>query len=548
MIKHIFLPESFQGYRIFPQRIIAYDIGKSAVTLVQLYCAGKTVTLEKTISQQIDLSKPLKERLVEALSLAQAQCDRYDAVYTTLPSSLMTFKTLKLPFTNYEKIKMVLNYEMEPLLPYPVSEAVIDCVITHTDLQEKSAEVFVVAAPKNALIEQLGIFKEAGIEPALITVDMLGLYNLVGKGYMPEGSCVTVNLDHQETRLSYIVEGKIKLIRTLGKGYAEYVASFANKTGLDQHHALEYLIRYGFDGSSEASHYSSVKEAFEPFLRELGFTIASFNQQIPSSKGCSILLSGNGAYIKKIDEYFSSVLQHPCSVIDMARVLAHHGISLSPQGALPGPEYAISLGVGTFVLTQDPLNLLPEEIDNTQTTILSKQLFTALILSLTLIIAMVIGTVWQIRSLKSELYQSADEAIEEIKRDRSFNLLQEEEEVPEGDPDVQLAELADRAENSIKAQDTAVSMFSQKESFLAYLLELATLDREQLGLVLDRIRITPEKMELSGKVRDYPEARQLRETIREWPFYGSLLPPEALEQPTFKLIQIIFSHARKQEE
>src|SRR5207249_3391525 len=130
--------------------------------------------IEKCLQETIDsdTTLTLADRTVTTLKKIKSQLDAYDQLHTVLSSSVMVFKELKLPFYDYEKIKMIINFEVEPLLPFSVHDAVIDFIITKHIKEEQSAEILVAATQKKHLAEHLHLFELADMKPQVVTVDL----------------------------------------------------------------------------------------------------------------------------------------------------------------------------------------------------------------------------------------------------------------------------------------------------------------------------------------------------------------------------------------
>ena len=53
---------------------------------------------------------------------------------------------------------MVVNFEVEPLLPFATDDAVIDFIITKQNVAEKSSELLVTAVQKQYITQHLQLF------------------------------------------------------------------------------------------------------------------------------------------------------------------------------------------------------------------------------------------------------------------------------------------------------------------------------------------------------------------------------------------------------
>src|SRR5437763_1853237 len=127
MIKDIFLPEKIGSYYLFSKRIVGIDIGKTHIHATSLRLKGTQIIIEQCYEIPIEANQTTNsERVVIALKQLQEKIGSFDELYSSLSSTLIIFKELKLPFLQYEKLKMVVPFEVEPLLPFPASDAVID--------------------------------------------------------------------------------------------------------------------------------------------------------------------------------------------------------------------------------------------------------------------------------------------------------------------------------------------------------------------------------------------------------------------------------------
>ena len=172
MIRNVFIPEKIGTYYLFPKRIVGFDIGKTHVNATQLYLKGRTATIEKSIEVALEHgnSSSYNERVVAALTTIAQQLNAYDAIHTSLSSSLVVFKELKLPFIGRDKIAMVVDFEVEPLLPFALADALVDCIVTKENKEEKTSEVLVAATQKVHVDEHLQFFHDAGMSVNVVTV------------------------------------------------------------------------------------------------------------------------------------------------------------------------------------------------------------------------------------------------------------------------------------------------------------------------------------------------------------------------------------------
>lgn len=551
MIRNIFIPEQISGYYLFAQRIIGIDITKTDVFVSQIYIRAKKVTLEKFITVPLENNGTYQERVADALKKVMSQVDSYNSVHTSISSSYAIFKTLHLPFTSYEKIKMVIGYEVEPLLPFSLADAVIDFIITKQDAQ--SSEVFVVAIKHEYVAEHIEMCNRAGIKPTLITVDMLALYAILQQfpdfeKITAQKNVVLLDFGAYETRLAYLYNGQLKLIRTISRGFFDLAKNISKQSSIPVNEALEHLMRFGFEKNSNYLIEENTKTSMNTFLQELMFTLSSFAQQTGNAKPSidKILLLGEGTQIKGIAQFMAQHTSINCEPIKTNELLRNPSIEMKQKnGGIPS-QNLISLGTAFGSWHGQDFNLQLPTQTTTERSLLITQLLVALGLSLAIILALFIATFLQIRSLKNEVQASAQETTEELATIKTPASSEEEE----ADPLEALEKSLTEKERAVSAQKKMVAEFStiNRESFLTYLLELAQLNKEDLGLMISHATITPEKIIISGSVKNEDARRSLRQALRESTLFGTINPPEALDKTSFENVHITINKQAQRSE
>lgn len=551
IIKNVFIPERYKNYYLFPTRIVGLDITKTDIFASQIYLKGNKVTLEKFITQPIEVSgESSQERTVSALKELFSHVDSYDSLNITIPSSVAIFKTLRLPFTDYEKIKMVVAYEIEPLLPFPISEAIIDFIIIKKNETEKNAEVFVAAVQQQQINEIVALFESAQLRPNVITIDILALYWIYqqfpnfemvnsGKGV------VLLDFGPVETRLAYLYDGKISLIRTLPKGFFDIAKMVSKELNITTNQALEHILRFGLERNSDYTIENSIKNNMKSFLQELSFTLASFSQQVktiaePISR---IILLGQGASIKGLEQFITSQIHIACEQIKTNELLHNQKIDIKQKnGGIPS-EQLISLGAALTSIQEQPFNLLPEQFDTSDRSALIKHLIIVISMVAIIVISLFISTYIQTSSFNSEIYESSVEIIEELKTIQgvSETAEAEEEDMPE-----RVSKLITQAELKVTEKEKVAADFStiNRESFLTYLYEFSKLDRDELGLTIAELNITQDRIVFKGSVKNTAAATTLRQALREAPMFGAPVPSAELDKTSFS-VQIPIKHTKK---
>lgn len=73
---------------------------------------------------------------------------------------------------------MILDFEIESMLPFSIHEAVVDFIITSVDKKSGTSQILVAAVRSQDLQDQLDMYLKAGIDPTSITIDLFAYYSL----------------------------------------------------------------------------------------------------------------------------------------------------------------------------------------------------------------------------------------------------------------------------------------------------------------------------------------------------------------------------------
>jgi len=536
MIKELFLPRHIKGYYLFPTRIVGFEIGKTHISATQVYKSGHSTKIEKYIEVPLEAGNGTNghERITKCLQEIMPQLDRYDYIHTALPSSVVIFKELRLPFVTHETIKKVVSYEVEPLLPFSLTDAVIDFVITKVNSDQSNSEIM-VAAVQNQYIEQhIQLFADAGINPDVITIDFFALYELIKKNpaYTSNSDgTLFVDLGMQTTRIAYVQDGQLKFIRTLNKGIYNAAKEVAQKLNMQQNEIMEQLLRFGLENNNNSPITQNLQQTFVTFWREIQFTLQSFTSQMLPPPSIKILLFGSGANLKGMTDFASAQLQSPCSTLQPSDILINQSITIKAKSILPSSSI-ISLATALSAPIDEQVNMRQGTFELRSDSLLGKQIIFACALFLILVISLFTFSFLSIRTLRQEATKSEAEALDALQERAHFEKALQEGLKGVKDKD-KLEEAQHIAENVVSDQKNMWFAFagSARASVLKYLLELTNrIDKDALGFNLESLTIEKGVMTIKAQVKDHEALKLLEKSLDESPLFR---PVEKVEKTDF---------------
>jgi len=529
MIKNLFLPDNVKGYYLFGTRIIGFDIGKTSIKATQIYCKGREITIEKCFEVPVQptvVATEYQERAAAGIKniLDQAQ---YDSITTSISSSQAIFKELKLPFIGLDTIKKVIGFEVEPLLPFALSDAVIDCVVTKENESEKSSEVLVGAVQNQYIAQHLALFEAAGIQPERVTIDLFalyGLYKMIPAYSNQKGGVVLLEIEGLITRIAYIYDGQLRFIRTLSKGLLDQARSVSNTLHISEQESFEHIIRYGLESAHNESYAKAIKQAFTHSFNDIMFTLQSFvSQAKPLQSINKIIIFGTSASIKGLPELITDLSHIKCENFHI-NGLIHNGFGIHAKSAIPQANM-VSLATALPNTSTSSFNIRQREFAVSHTKQFMQQFMVGASL-LGLILGGLLGmAIWQTRKLKREAYQSEQEAVSTLK--------EKIKKIPE---DVTgLEETLDAAKAEVNREEKIWSAFSTAAhpNFLEYLLELTNrINKNDLGFDLERLTFNQDTITMKAQVRGFDELIILERDLGESKLFNYV---EKVNDPKFSM-------------
>lgn len=539
MIRELFLPVHIKGYYLFGQRIIGLDVGKTHVSATQVHLKGKKISIEKYVEEKLEVGTQnnYNERAIHALQKVLTQLDKYDSVHSALSSSVAIFKEIKLPFIGYEKIKMVVKYEIEPLLPFSLSDATVDFIITKQHTDENSSQVLVAAVQNQHIENHVHILQSAGITPDIITIDLFALYGLYKK--IPSfrvfaGNVVLVDLGTQTTRLAYIQDGQLRFVRTINKGTYNAAKDVADALALEPNQAMDYITRFGLEKSTHQQYMQTITQSMTQFWQEVQFTLQSFTMQGSNEAISKIVLLGGGSEIKGLANFVQTMLNTPCELLHITDILHDPSITIANKTLLPSSSI-ISLSTAIPSEVTENFNLAQGQILKDKERNFNIQVIVGLFLSLALLGALFLYIFLQTRKFKNEAVASRNEALS-LLTDRS-NFKDELKDGLKGikkEKDL-LPEAVRIAEDVVKQKEAVWFAFTgpARSTILKYLLELTKrIDKDALGLDIQSLSIADGIMTIKASVKSHDALKVLEREIKESKLFTSVNSPE---ETTFTL-------------
>jgi type IV pilus assembly protein PilM len=529
LIKDILLPEKIKSYYLFSKTVVGIEINKTSIIATKTRIAGTTSTIETVIEEKIpeEVTEENLEKTSPALQAIFSKLGKYDEIHTILPSSVVVFKELKLPFSSREKINMVVGFEIEPLLPFSLRDAVIDFIITREIPEEKSSEIMITAVQKQQITQHLQLFEAAGLKPDVITVDIISLYALYQNmdAYKQlTGGTILIYITSYTTNIILMINGQLKTMRTLPKGIIAVTKQIAQDLNKTPQEVIDHLLRFGLEANDAPEYSSATEKTMTDWWNSIDFTLNAFSRQFLNQQPITkIIFLGKGALIKGLIPFIGQKSGIPCELFNPEYINQNAALTIKNVSTIT-PINVISVSASLPLPATVDYNLAQKEFKTADSSLLLKQLIVLVVLTIGLFSTLITHYSLQTRKLKKEITSSEQEALTALTS--TFKTLEGE---------TNLSDAIDEAEKEVEEQKKRWFAFSQQSraSFLQYLRELVDkIDKKSTGFNIEQLSIDEDSLTIKAEVKDHDALKVLGRELAQSKLFK---PFESPETPQFTL-------------
>jgi type II secretory pathway component PulL len=251
------------------RKVLGIDIRNESVSAVLVKTSLRESRIDTHAYIPIPDAEDDPDQIKTALEALAGQIDPTgcDCV-VSISADHFSYRILKVPFREAKKIRMVLPFELEPTVPFPVDDLIIDFIDLVSDNQKNQTDLIAVAVPKSELAPYIETLAEMKIDPEMITVSGL-----------PSALCLARQTDPGEDHLFFEIGKTICSLYIVGDGRVKLIRSIPTPAAEDTRAgALGAFVRRTLAAYGELS-----RSDFQPLdivMTGSGLNGANFDQQI----------------------------------------------------------------------------------------------------------------------------------------------------------------------------------------------------------------------------------------------------------------------------
>ena len=322
------------GIELGPERINVAEIRQKGDKLKLVNFATAEVPEEVFIEGQIK-DIPTMSELVESIVADNNIKSR--RVATAILGREAVTRVIPVPAElNDQELEDYMNQEAGLYLPFPREEADVDYQklgnILDPDNEEK-VQVALVATRKEITDAYIEVFSQAGLAINVLEVSNFALIRTVKdilQQYGPQEATVMADLGFDSTELAIVVDGIPQFNRTIPIGTYQMQSSLNEAMNLPPSRDTAELLgmtvpvieTMGATESGASSGTNVLQKVLAELADEVRRSIDFYLNQFEDLEVAQLLLTGSGAAIGQIDDFFMQRLSLPASKVDPIEILA----------------------------------------------------------------------------------------------------------------------------------------------------------------------------------------------------------------------------------
>ena len=327
-------------------RIVGLDIGRDTVRAVEIENPDKArpvVVRYAEVPLPPDSVRSGEVREVNTVAVAikrlwaQGGFKTRDVVLG-MGNQRVLARDLTVPRMSLKQIRESLPFQVQEMLPVPVSEALLDFYPISEGDGENGPVVhgLLVAAIKESVLANVNAVRQAGLNPVHVDLIPFALTRALLRGPLARGTVALIDIGASTTNVVISTAGVPQFVRMIPAGGEDLTRSLVNSMEFSPQAAEGFKRQRGlalFNGGSEQERRASeiIRESAGELLSSLRNTINYFANTRHNEPIQGIVLSGGGARLSGLPQALGDltripvVLADPFSSVDVSKGMRKSG-------------------------------------------------------------------------------------------------------------------------------------------------------------------------------------------------------------------------------
>ena len=310
--------------------VIGVDIGTHRIRAVEVIGGG---TARPTVARYLEVATPEgavnNGEVTEANTVAAVLRQMWSAtgfrskdVVLGVGNPKVLVRDLTVPRLSRRDIRAALPFQVQDLLPVPVSEALLDFYPV-AELESDSGPMvsgLLVAAVKEAVMANVRAVQLAGLNPVEVDLIPFALNRVLVRGASFEGTIALVDIGATSTNVLITRDGVPQFVRIIPAGGNDVTKALAGRIGITASQAEIGKRLLGLNsGPVPPEHQESVeiiRELTNELLNSLRNTLSFYVNSRQNQRIDRVQLSGGGADMSSFTRALSEMTRLPVTQDD----------------------------------------------------------------------------------------------------------------------------------------------------------------------------------------------------------------------------------------
>ncbi len=346
------------------------DVGRSSLKAVKIRNIKGELEIEELhylqydkVAPGLDVTNASRQALDELISTVGLKKIKRDAIAVCLPGQTAFCRFLELPPVDEKKIDETIALEAKQQIPFPIENVNWGYHKIERDYEPgEQVEVGIFAIKKDAVQDFVNELRGQGLEPELLTIAPLALYNFATFDCKTGGGAIMLDIGADQTNL-VIIDGERLWLRNLPIAGNDITKSLQDKFQIPFKEA-EKLKKNARKSSNAKKIFSVMQPVLKDFLSEVQRSLGFYKSKQKKAKLSRILLTGNGTKLFNLSSYLGKELDYK-----IRRIQQLNHFSIDPdadmellKNHLPAFSVAFGLAIQAVGAGKANVNLLPQSV------------------------------------------------------------------------------------------------------------------------------------------------------------------------------------------
>jgi type II secretory pathway component PulL len=447
-------------------------------------------------------------------------------VHFNVPYESLITRELSFPFADRRKVREVLPFELEPLIPYDLQDIVYDSYLT-TNLANQSTHAIVAGSRKDVLIRFLDEFRQRQVTVLGIYTPHDALYRL--HPFTGLESCIMLHVSRMVSIIVIVLAGEWRFARVMPVGYDWLIARLKSKwkSDVSQIHRILLALPASLEPSPDLEAFKKAHKISKDRFKSLQDAIHDFTQVIGreleiSLRNLQTEQEGDAAPAKTEEGSEESKPLNPAElpvslssdlnnamVIEnaLARSLNHEVVAFPYERtplALLNREHLVTMGGAYSQTVSGKINLLKDEL---RKWVVSSQAGASRIVAALMAAALIIFCVSFFIDLRRRILQLKEW------EDRQAKVFQQFFPGTELPGNVSALSYAAELVRKEKQKTEIIEVFLQAPRLSAVLVQLHQNISTESGLEITSFYYSDRGVEINGLVPDFARLEEIKRSL-----------------------------------